>query len=174
MSIYGKMKASGRLACIFGAVLGFAGVQGALAQLGPEPGCFTRTYTAAHLKAQPDQVVAAMKLLIFDQGGGRYAKMSVLFANQGHVRRDGHGPQVLDQFLLCYDNADGPPTCSVECDGGSMRVTRQSKTGLTFETDYLMVGSSDECGGMIDLAEKPRQLVKYRLTRVGPQMCVGM
>ncbi len=169
MSIYGKMKAFGYLTS--GLILC---VGGAWAQSGPEPGCYSRNYSAAHLQSQPDQVVAAMKLKIYDQDGGRFARMIVSFANQGHVRRDGHGAQVLDQFLLCFDESDGTPICAVECDGGSFRITRQDKTGLTFETDYLMVGNTEECGGLINLAEKPRESVKYRLGRVDPQNCQGM
>ncbi len=111
---------------------------------------------------------------IYDQGGARYARMLVSFANQGHVRRNGQGAQVLDQFLFCFDDAEGTASCAVECDGGSFRITRQDKTGLTFQTKYLMVGNTDDCGGLINLAELPGRAVKYRLNRVAPQMCDGM
>ncbi len=168
------MKAYNSLACVLGAVLGFSVGQGALAQSGPQPGCFSRTYTADHLKSQPNQVVEAMRLKIYDQGGARYANMRVLFANQGHVRRNGQGAQVLDQFLFCFDDSDGTPTCAVECDGGSFRITRQDKSGLTFQTKYLIMGETEGCGGLIDLAEIPGRAVKYRLNRVEPQVCEGM
>lgn len=174
LSIYRKMKAYNGLACVIAAVLGFSAGQGALAQSGPEPGCYSRSYSADHLKRHPDQVVSDMTMFVYDQDGGRYAKMIVAFANQGHVRRNGSELQVLDQFLLCFDNADGTPGCAVECDGGSFRVTRQDKSGLTFQTRYLMVGEADGCGGQIDLAEIPGRAVKYRLNRVGRKMCFGM
>ncbi len=172
LSIYGKMKLMGKVAGMLG-IVGFGAVA-AVAQSGPEPGCFNRVYSVQHLKSQPDQVVEAMRLKIYDQGGGRYARMIVLFANQGHVRRNGQGGQVMDQFLLCFDNAGGTPGCAVECDGGSFRITRQDKSGLTFQTDYLMVGETNDCGGVIDLAEIPGRAVKYRLNRVAPQVCDGM
>lgn len=144
------------------------------AQSGPEPGCFHRAYSEDHLKRNPDQVVAAMRLKIFDSGNERHAQMDVRFANQGHVRRTGYGGQRLKQLLVCTETSNGRQRCGVECDGGLMVVTRQDASGLTFETDYLVVGEAEQCGGAVDLAEKPGERVSYRLMRAQANVCSDM
>ncbi|MEP3278623.1 MAG: hypothetical protein ABJN26_18505 [Stappiaceae bacterium] len=140
----------------------------------PEQGCYHRDYSRDHLKENPDQVVSAMRLKIYDSGNERHAAMEVQFANQGHAGRDGHGNKQMKQYLVCFSNSGGAPTCGVECDGGQMRLVKQDGAGLTFETDYLMVGETEQCGGAVDLAEHPGQSVRYRLNRAGPNICSDM
>ncbi len=167
LSIFGKMKG-------LAVVLALAGAPGTVAaQGGPVPGCFERVYTPAHLAAHPEQVVAEIRLKVYDEGGERYAAMRVLFADQGHVRRDGFGGLEMDQYLVCFDGS-GAPGCAVECDGGSFRVRKQDAGGITFRTDYLMVGDTEGCGGAADLAERVGQAVDYRLNRVEDMACAGM
>jgi len=141
---------------------------------GPRSGCYQRDYTQAHLSSHPDQIVDQITLLIRkDDYGETVASMRVLTANQGHVALSGHGNQLFDQFLICW--ADGARTgCSVECDGGRFEVTRDTGKALTFRTRNLWVGNTDECGGAIDLAERPGQPVSYRLNKVGASACSGM
>lgn len=148
------------------------------AQEGPETGCYARSYDAAHMAAHPDQVVEALRMRIFDQTHdgytNRFATLYVDFANQGHVRRDGHGAQLLDQYLICYTDSEGRPGCAVECDGGSFYAIRQDDKGMTIETRYLMVGDNEGCGGAIDMAEIVDTPVKYRLNRVQAAVCSDM
>ena len=101
------------------------------------------------------------------------ARMMAATANQGHARRSGLGNKIFTQWLFCYEEG-GRAACSVECDGGRFIVTRQTPDSLTFQTDYLMVGDSEECGGAIDLAEVPRTPVKYRLDLVSDSTCDGL
>ena len=149
----------------------------AFAQQGPEPGCYERQYSAAHLAQNPDQVVKSIRMRIYDDTHygtkERYANLDVQFANQGHVRRAGLGAPRLGQSLICFGDADGAG-CSVECDGGWFTVTRSTPESLTIETEYLMVGDTEGCGGAVDLAEKPGRPVKYRLDRADPARCNGL
>ncbi|MCP3971522.1 MAG: hypothetical protein GY717_14635 [Rhodobacteraceae bacterium] len=141
---------------------------------GPPPGCYHRDYTDAHLAKHPNQVVDWITMIVeHDQYGHDVARMRVYTANQGHVRRSGHGHRVFDQFLFCWD--DGRRArCGVECDGGGFVMTRYTGKSLTFETRNLWIGDTDECGGAIDLAEIPGRAVKYRLDRVSASICHGL
>ena len=140
---------------------------------GPEPGCFLRDYSDAHLARHPDQVADRMVMRVAVQSTGTtVADLWVTLANQGHVRRSGRGGHRLWQFLVCWSEG-GRALCGVECDGGVMEVTRQDGKGLTFRTDYLLIGPTDQCGGEIDLAEVPGQAVSYRLNRVSGTVCEG-
>lgn len=138
-------------------------------------GCYQRIYSDQHLKDNPDQVVWQMRLKVGSglAAGEREAVMEVIAANQGHARRDDNNGRVFTQILICADDA-GTARCQVECDGGGFVVVRQDGDGLTFATDYLMVGEGDGCGGVMDLAEKEGVTVRYRLNRVGDAVCSGM
>ncbi|MFK7940884.1 MAG: hypothetical protein AB8B82_15995 [Roseovarius sp.] len=150
----------------------------ATAQEGPTPGCYTRDYTQAHLDKHPDQVARALTMWIHDQQDGeftnRFAYLVVDFANQGHVKRDGHAAQRLDQSLICWKGSDRRKGCSVECDGGSFYVSDETDSTLTIATEYLWMGDAEGCGGKIDLAETAGREVKYRLNRVDPQNCLAV
>ncbi len=140
---------------------------------GPPLGCYLRVYQDTHLKQNPAQIVEALQLRVYVQPeyGETVADMKVLFANQGHVAASGHGGQTLEQFLLCW--GEGAETgCSVECDGGSLKVTKLTDETMTIETDYLLVGDVEECGGSVDLVEAPNQPVRYRLNKVADSVCL--
>ena len=139
---------------------------------GPDVGCYDRTYSPEHLAANPAQVVAKMRLLIYVEPtyGETMAAMEVQMANQGHVAKTDVAGQTLRQGLICYTGASGD-ICAVECDGGSMVVTRQDKSGLTFRTSYLSVGETDSCAGVSDLAEVQGQEVSYRLEAAPMSVC---
>ena len=143
------------------------------AQSAPPEGCYERAYSQDHLAKNPDQIVAQIAVKFGQKAGDRIAQMSVLTANQGHVKASGNGGQLLDQFLFCFAPRDGAKnwSCSVECDGGSMEITRADAKTLLFRTDYLMVGDSDQCGGPVDLAEKKNVRVTYKLARVADNQC---
>ena len=64
--------------------------------------------------------------------------------------------------------------CSVECDGGSFYVARETSTKMTIATSTLWVGETEECGGAINLAEIPGQEVKYLLHRVDESFCLAL
>ena len=150
----------------------------AQAQTGPEPGCFERVYTPAHLAAHPDQVVARMVLQILDfkhdYGTDRVANMAVWTADQGHAAAAGKGNRRFDQILICWKGDDGAG-CSVECDGGWFTVVKQDDSGLTFETTGLVVGDTEDegCGGNINIAERIGQPVRYRLDTAEPRVCTA-
>ncbi len=149
-------------------VSGFPGLASAD---GPATGCFERDYTDAHLTKHRIQIVDRMVLRVYQQqGGAKVANMWVKPANQGHVAASGDGGQHFSQFLFCWTD-NGENKCAVECDGGTMQVTKQNAKGLTFRTKYLIVGDAEECGGAVDLAEVQGQYVSYRLNRVSDAVC---
>ncbi len=146
------------------------------AALGGElrPGCYHRDYTDAHLASHPDQIVDWISMIVEkDAQGYTVARMLVATANQGYVRATKQGGQLFKQWLGCWQ--DGARAfCAVDCDGGNFTVTRDTGTSITFQTTYLMVGETDDCGGAIDLAEIPGKPVKYRLDLVSDSACDGL
>lgn len=134
----------------------------------PAPGaCFTRDYDAAHLARNPQQGVAGMTAWVFDQVPGaadsRAMALLVRLADQGQAAEVGMGGAVLRQILPC--TVDGPDagTCFVECDGGTVALTRRSDGGLELATAHLAIGEEASCGGgMVNLAEGGARTV-YRL-----------
>lgn len=143
----------------------------ACAQAGSEPGCYTRFYSDAHLAGHPEQVVGSMTLsLDTDDQGERVAWMEVATSGQGHAAQ--FGQQLFGQGLICWQSG-GRTGCSVECDGGSFHVIRQDAETLLIETDYLMVGDTEECGGAFDIAERPGEPTRYLLRRADKAVCEG-
>jgi hypothetical protein len=59
----------------------------------------------------------------------------------------------------------------VECDGGSFEVVAQAEGRIDIRTRYLLVGTDDDCGGPVDLAEVPDTPVTYRLFRAPDTAC---
>lgn len=144
------------------------------AQGGPSLGCYARDYTDAHLASQPAQVVDQIILRVRrdDSDSLTVADMAVVTANQGHVVKNGLARQHFDQFLVCWQ--DGSRSfCGVECDGGKMEITHDTGKMLQFRTKYLIVGDRQSCGGPLDLAEVPGEMVPYRLYRVSDAVCSG-
>lgn len=134
-------------------------------------GCYARAYDAAHLTSQPAQVVKAITLQVHaGSAKSTTATLRVRAADQGHARRSGQGGRRFDAFLLCDRTMDGW-RCGVECDGGSLIVTRHDTQVLEFRTNHLMTGAGDSCGGMLDLAELPGQPVTYRLFSRPDDVC---
>jgi len=139
----------------------------------PRPGCYMRDYSDAHLAKHPEQIVDRMVVQIARQATGTVvADIWVTLADQGHVRTSAMGHHRVSQVLVCWSD-NGRARCGVECDGGSMEITRQDGEVLIFRTDYMLVGPTDQCGGAIDLAERPGQMVSYRLAPVAETLCEG-
>ena len=140
---------------------------------GPMTGCFERVYSDAHLAGQPAQIVKRLLLDIYQpEGGAKVAEMLVTTANQGHVAITGHGGQNFRQFLICWSQGERD-VCAVECDAGQMEITKQDDKGLTFRTETLWVGGTQDCGGAVNIIEKPGKSVSYRLNRVSLAICDG-
>lgn len=139
---------------------------------GPEPGCWSREYSADHILAHPDQIVERMALMVLDDQSEttRIANLSIWTTGQGHVARSGHMLTRFDQTLICWEDS-GATGCSVECDGGAMKIVGVPDGGLKLTTDYLMVGDTETCGGAVDLAEIPGQPVSYIVERADSSVC---
>jgi hypothetical protein len=138
---------------------------------GMPQGCWARDYDAAHLAANPGQVVRSMRLDFGrDPDLGPVARLEVVLADQGHAGRAGLGGAWMAQGLMCFEDA-GRATCVVECDGGSFEVVAQADGRIDIRTRYLLVGTDDDCGGPVDLAEVPDTPVTYRLFRAPDTAC---
>ncbi|MCR8723196.1 hypothetical protein [Frigidibacter sp. ROC022] len=138
---------------------------------GPPPGCYDRSYSAAHLASHPDQIAARIRLWLEPDGDGTNAvgNLTIWTADQGHARRDGLGNSRFDSFLLCWTE-NGRDFCGIECDGGHASITVKGDT-LDLSTDGMWVGETQGCGGAIDIAERPDTRVTYRMTRVPDAHC---
>lgn len=137
-------------------------------------GCWSRTYSDSHLASQPAQVVQRIAIFFSDvqANGERWADMQVATANQGHVAKTGQGGQVFAQGLICFAPAkNGTTTCAVECDGGSAEMFLRADGRLDLVTSYLTVGTTDGCGGIVDIAERPGHAVTYRMSRAPAGEC---
>jgi len=156
-------------ACLLSLIAGPALAQDVL------PGCYQRVYTAQHLANHPEQVVSAVTLWVGDwyTEVARSAQIEVIPADQGHAAGAGFQGQVLQQMLFCGNEA-GEARCAVECDGGGFDVIRQDASGMTFRTDYMLVGTGGACGGVMDMAERPNEGVSYRLPRVDEAVCADL
>lgn len=139
------------------------------------PGCYQRTYTDAHLRSHPDQVVRSVRLWVgqWMTEVAREGMIEVVPANQGHARGEPWVGARLQQFLICGNEANSP-RCQAECGAGSLEVREQGASGMLFRTRDLLVGTTGECGGVMDMAEIPGQWVSYRLNRVPDSACYGM
>lgn len=138
---------------------------------GPPPGCYDRSYTAEHLRKAPEQFVARIRLWLGPNGDGSHVqgRLSLWTANQGHARRDGQGNQRFDSMVFC-STRDGQDVCGIECDGGGGRITVTGET-LELTTSQMWIGEIEDCGGAIDLAERPGVPVTYRMARVADANC---
>ena len=136
-------------------------------------GCFTRTYSDAHLAKNPDQIVRSMQLRIHRDPnfGDVIADLGVEFANQGRVKGTKSAGAFMDQILICWDDG-GRFGCSVECDGGWFTVSRQTSDSITIATDGLWVGDVEGCGGAETIEEIAGQTVKYKLLASDIAACV--
>ncbi|WP_370208928.1 hypothetical protein [Pararhodobacter marinus] len=144
----------------------------ALAETLPQ-GCFAREYSAQHLAEHPGQGVAALRLWFFhesDDPASSAALVEARMADQGQGARDGVGGEVLTQYALC--DADG--ACFVECDGGTFETQRLPDGDLHLTTRFFALGEGDACGGGSDLAERPGEETRYRLSAAAPEICQAL
>lgn len=142
---------------------------------GPQPGCYAREYSPAHLKANPAQIVEAIALEISlspDQSSV-WAALSARFADQGRVKGGPSAGETMTQSLNCFDS-DGRLGCAVDCDGGFFQVLSQDAKALTFRTEWLWVGDTEGCGGAEDLAEVKGQPTLYKLFKVDDATCAAL
>lgn len=138
-------------------------------------GCWARDYSAAHLRDNPAQNVASIRLNFLrateETGGIPVMEVMVRLADQGLARSTGMGGAVLIQTAYCYP--DGTTwTCGVECDGGQMRIKALAGDTLDVTTDYFLVGQTEGCGGVFDLAERMRATT-YRVKKAAASACLG-
>jgi hypothetical protein len=138
-------------------------------------GCFARDYSASHLRDNPQQNVASIRLNFrrgtAESGGAPTMDVLVRLADQGRARAEGFGGAVLTQVGYCF--ADGGEwTCGVECDGGIMEIGRVQGDTLDVKTNFFLIGDTDECGGSFDLAENSGTTT-YRLQKAAASACLG-
>ncbi len=144
--------------------------------LAQEPlGCFVRDYSAAHLKKNPNQHVAALRLNFFREPGNSYVLVDIIgrFADQGLAKREGYGGEYFSQGAYC-EQSGGGLKCMVECDGGAFRVAALKGDTLDISTQYFRLDGAEGCDGISDLAESGGGTTTYRLTRAEAPACRGV
>jgi hypothetical protein len=148
--------------------IGLGGTAGA----GAQDGCFARDFGAAHLAANPDQVVAELSLYFTADAvrpGMRYAEIAARMAPQGHALRRGVGGMRLEEFALC--SAAG--VCAIACDGGSFTISAFDGDSIEIQTADARV-SAQPCTPdtvVSTLASLPGEITTFRLTRAVDRRC---
>lgn len=139
------------------------------------PGCYERIYSSSHLKNHPGQHVAAVRMKVGEWATNvsRATQLEVVLANQGRAAGTWSAGRTLSQFMFCGTETRWD-TCLADCDAGSLQVTKQTSSSMTFRTRYLLVGEVADCGGSVDMAEIPGQWVSYKLNRVSNSACDGL
>lgn len=136
-------------------------------------GCYSRTYSAEHLAANPEQVVEWITLAFYPEdnlSGQVQTRLRVRLADQGHAARDGVGGMVMMQFL---SNFVQPDAFHVDGDGGSLRITQLDAAGLIFETGGLFISPGGDFfeKDRSNLSEGPGRLTTYRLDAAPLNAC---
>lgn len=142
-----------------------------IAAAAPE-GCFEHVYDAAHLAANAEQVVEALRLYFTPDAtreGTAYVEIFAVMARQGHALRRGVGGAALEEFGLC--GPDG--TCHIACDGGSFTVTEIDADTMEIETSDARVSAQPCTDGVpiSTLADIPGEPTLHRLSRVPESAC---
>jgi hypothetical protein len=126
-------------------------------------GCFARVYDKAHLAKHPDQLVTAVKLHIKKWKDEK----SFEFALKVKVRGRS---ETLHTGGLCHKGESGL-SCSVECDGGSIKVVPRSDHAMMYvERIRMATCDSDYVDGGEDLSGGKDDRV-FRLNRVDKREC---
>ncbi|MFK7835376.1 MAG: hypothetical protein AB8B60_04085 [Sulfitobacter sp.] len=175
MSIFGKKEQGLRIAT--GVVaLGLAGVV-AMPVLAAPQGCFERRYSEDHLARNPAQVVQEMSVAFGGFAGDDvpWMDVTIIAAPQGHAADAGQGGELFGTIARCTpsDVTLYGWSCSVECDGGTLHIEQLDDRKLKMWTEYFLLGTGDDCGGALDLAEVPLTAVTYHLNRVPDARCEG-
>ncbi|MEM6305597.1 MAG: hypothetical protein AAF744_12830 [Pseudomonadota bacterium] len=138
-------------------------------------GCWARAYSDAHLAKHPAQVVENISIS-FDlefEPGRPWIDVQVDVADQGHAAGTGQGGNTYGQSARCFEDAKAGTgwSCSVECDGGIMRIDRLTDAEMLVRLETFWMGTGDDCGGPFNLAEVPGQTVAYKLFRQPAALC---
>ncbi|AKS46785.1 hypothetical protein SAMN05444287_1908 [Octadecabacter temperatus] len=144
----------------------------ALANTIPEVGCFTRIYSADHLASNPNQGVAAMRLLLVhtpEYAASVTAVLDVTMADQGQGRADNVGGHTLSVGLGCLSMR-----CHSDGDAGGIDISRQSSDGITFQGSALLGDWEQDHLPSSSLSEGTGQPTVYRLNAASAGSCEGM
>ena len=103
--------------------------------------CYTRTYSAEHLRQNPDQTVRQLAIRFTESNGEHYASVRVLFRDTDRVYTEG---------LVCWQPKAGEHGnafigCAIECDGGYFTARHRGSDAILVETGFGFVVSGG-CG----------------------------
>ena len=135
-------------------------------------GCYAAAYDAAHLAANPDQVVETLALYFTpdaNREGIARVELRAVMARQGHAARRGVGGTTLEEFGLCSPEG----SCVIACDGGSFSILSADEATIEIETTDARVSAQPCTPGLpvSTLADIPGEITTYRLSRAPDSAC---
>jgi hypothetical protein len=126
--------------------------------------CFGRVYDRAHLARHPNQKVTSLHIFRYlgespeaenwqasqrDEAITRFRKTELAWVQAFVTFRDRRG--YFHNWLTCRKEANDGAQCSIECDGGSFDLKRESPTTVLLHNNgFVLVGG---CGAEADEAE---------------------
>ncbi|WP_341368790.1 hypothetical protein [Yoonia sp. BS5-3] len=117
-----------------------------------------------------------MSILFIHRDGIITAAVRVLFANQGHARRDGFGGAQMSEFAVNAVNYDVSQRFNLDCDGGGFDVIESDFESIVIETNRFRL-SDNNCTNAFygsSLVEQGSSATRYRLDREGAMTCDWM
>lgn len=133
-----------------------------------EQSCFSRSYSKAHLAANPDQTVETLSIRFEGPARdgpstGEWGDVTVYFKAD---------PRKYIQTLYC-STYDGARHCGVECDGGSAALRWINADTLLLKTSGFIVSGGCDGDGEITRMVKDTGAASttFRLNRVAMTAC---
>ncbi len=181
-------------------LLGFAGL--AFAEPPPQfeaRACYGRIYSPEHMKAHPEQNVAAIFARLKtdeDDLEATYISMTSVAAYSETEKTEDEeavagvsyehspycywfeGDEVHEEMLEFNEWLfEGVALCGIDCDGGQMAILSLDDRKVTFKVNYLMADSSsrstddDGCHAGFALGDRGAEFTTYTLYRMDDAAC---
>jgi len=147
--------------------------------------CFGRGYTEEELRANPDQIVETIVLLIRDPVSASEEERSfcnlpkeqadlilwVVFADQGLAGQTNTDGILFEQTAKCRVADGGATTCGDEFWTGEILLQPKTDGTLNATTDRFSMPWIAECGGVINIATSNETTV-FPLERQDNALCL--
>lgn len=131
-----------------------------------EPTCYSRSYSADHLRKNPAQRVSYIRFDHVPGSMGEVGPGELAFSVSVRFKES---PKTLTNSGLCFPLSE-TYRCQLECDGGGFELKNRDLSSLYLLNPSGFIVSS--CGGddYVELAPKPDDKI-FRLNRLPPSEC---